>query len=429
MAAIKPHLERQDDPSETQAERRYSSQGTFEQKFEGLSGLGDSDGPSPVYPLTKEANASLQASHSELVRLAYSRDVVAKQLAGKSFTVQAKTFRDGTGEVVLVLDEPVAGAPWNAAGKGDMRNFKLLSWTQKMGTPSFSLPAGAPHIGGTCPGASGGQSVVPQGKLRLAQAHVTAVTGKPVLLADATCERCYATGGNYAYGSMVLSQMVRAMWVESALKDGTFVDTMSWAVEHADYLLQGGTVEKVGYDPERHPGRFFRIHDSGDFFSARYLRAWKEVTNNFKSGPSKITFWAPTRIWATPWGIQAVNEVNSDRGSNLIIRPSTYHINENTPESLGPGWAAWSVCWAKRVKDKELVFPNRSAAGQSGRARGAEGGAAPFGWDCQAYAVTDEAHSCRNARGPKRTGAGPNGDTGCRACWVASDTSVNYTEH
>jgi hypothetical protein len=264
---------------------------------------------------------------------------------------------------------------------------------------------------------------------------VESITHKPVILADAICERCYATGGNYAYGSMVLAQAVREMWARAALKDGTFVDTMSWAVANADYMLQGGTVgsgkDKVAYDIERYPGRYFRIHDSGDFFSRSYLEAWKAVANNFKGKDNRITFWAPTRVWATDWGIKAVEDLNSDKNTNLIIRPSTYHINEGLPDNLGPGFAQWSVCWSKKVKDRLLMFPGRSKTGNAGTPRPAMPPvtSVPFGWDCQAYAVDDEAHSCRNARGPTNTGGGATEDLGCRACWVKPNTSINYTEH
>jgi hypothetical protein len=434
MSAIKPHLEQQDDPSETKEERKYSSQSTFVDKIEaseGGSGLGD------VYPLPLKAHEALQTAHSELLRLGYTRRASLGQLAERNFTVERKVRKDGTGEIILVLDAAITGPEWNRASAGNMRNFDLLSWTQKMGTPSFSLPAGAPHVGGTCPGATGGQSIVPSESLLRGQKHVTKVTGMPVLLPDATCERCYATGGNYAYGSMVAAQALRAIWTKAALNDGTFVDLMSWAVDHADYMLEGGTIKtgktktgepkSISYDPERFPGRYFRIHDSGDFFNRKYLEAWKEVANNFKSGKSRITFWAPSRIWATDWGVEAVNDINSDEDSNLIIRPSTYHINEAAPKSLGDGWSAWSECWAKGVKDRLLTFPHRSSPGQSGRAESSDI-PVPFDWDCQAYAVVDEAHSCRNARGPvthKKTKS----DIGCRACWVGTKSTVNYTEH
>jgi len=423
MAAIKPHLEQQDDPSETAVERQYFAEGTFEDKVEvgvptGLQGLGT------AYPVDKKAWMSLQASHAELLRLSYARKVTLDQLQGAAYTVRAVK-----NEVVLTLDQPIQGAEWNAAGGRDIRNVMLLSWTKKMGTPSFALTAGVPQIGGACPGSVAGQSIVPEKALLAAQRHVTKVTGLPVSLADSICNKCYATGGNYIYGSNVLAQTLRTMWARDAVRDGSFVNTMTWAVQHADYLTDGGKVDDAEYGPERFPGRFFRIHDSGDFFSRKYLEEWKKVADRFKSGPNRTIFWAPTRIWATDWGVEAVNEINSDKDSNLVIRPSIYHVNESIPSTdLGPGWSSWSVVFSKSVKDRLLTFPNRGRIGGAGVAS-ADDGQPPFDWDCQAYAVVDEAHSCRNARGPRKTGDGPHADVGCRACWLNVNGSINYTEH
>lgn len=499
MSAITSHLEQQGDPSETPVEKRYLNTGTYEQKVaamraDGRRGLplladdqddddDDDDGvslygyglsgkpkkprkprvPKPKVPKPKLTSIeALQPSHAELVRVSFTRKAQIAELEGAPYWIHTKG-RD----VFVSLDKTIGSVPaWNPPGAGNMRNFKLLSWTQKMGTPSFSLPAGPVQSGGACPGSVGGQSISPASAMESGQALVTKVTGMPVILADCVCQRCYATGGNYAYGSMQLTQMMRYMWARAAVDDGTFVDTMSWAVENASYLLDGGTVKKTRdeqapgmskattYEKERHPGRYFRIHDSGDFFSKKYLQAWKDVANNFRGSgvgaKNRITFWAPTRCWASPWGVAGVNEINGDYGdgeSNLIIRPSSYHINErpgpalrndlNPPKGLtaeqraklGNGWADWSVVYTAPVKSAVVDFPYRSELGGAGKTESKTEDSAAFGWDCQAYSVEDEAHSCRNARSPFRTGGGPQKDTGCRACWQAPETSINYTEH
>jgi hypothetical protein len=478
MSAIKSFLEQQADPSETAVDRQYLNSGTFEQKVaamraDGRRGLDlyseeeddeDDDGE-PLYgygltgaprkPRAKKPKKpkvkltsveALQPSHAELVRVSYTRKAQIAELNGKPYWVHV-VGRD----VTISLDKTIGSVPaWNPPGAGNMRNFKLLSWTQKMGTPSFSLPAGAPASGGACPGATGGQSISTERSLKTGQDWVTDVTGMPVILADAVCQRCYATGGNYAYGSMQLTQLMRYMWAKAAIKDGTFVDTMSWAIENANYLLEGGTVKKTReeqvkgeskattYERERFPGRYFRIHDSGDFFNPDYLKAWKDVANNFRTGKDRITFWAPTRCWVSPWGIDEVNKINADYnygapgGSNLIIRPSIFHINERPPaRDMGRGWANWSVVYTPPVKAANVKFTDHTdgrPTGPTGTAGQTEAGS-PFDWDCQAYSVVDEAHSCRNARGPNETGGGRTGDVGCRACWYAPKASINYTEH
>ena len=477
MSAIKSFLEQQGDPSETAIDRQYLNSGTYEQKVAamradgrrgldlyeeqeeddeddgvGLYGYGLTGAPrkprakKPAVKLT--SIEALQPSHAELVRVSYTRKAQIAELEGKPYWVHA-VGRD----VTISLDKTIGSVPaWNPPGAGNLRNFKLLSWTQKMGTPSFSLPAGSAQSGGACPGAVGGQSISDPKAMAGSQANVSKITGMPVILADCICQRCYATGGNYAYGSMQLTQLMRYMWARAAIQDGTFVDTMSWAIENANYLLEGGTVKKTreeqvkgeskatSYEKERYPGRYFRIHDSGDFFSRKYLQAWKDVANNFRDPANRITFWAPTRSWVSPWGIQAVNEINADYAggregestSNLIIRPSTYHINERPPaHPMGDGWANWSVVYTSPVKAANVRFVAQTdgrATGPTGTAGRTEKGS-PFDWDCQAYSVVDEAHSCRNARGPNATGGGTTGDVGCRACWYAPKASINYTEH
>lgn len=215
-----------------------------------------------------------------------------------------------------------------------------------------------------------------------------------------TVSNCYATGGNYRYGSKQLTQVVVLAWTRQAVKDGSFVEVMDWAVKNANYHLDASSIDGTSYPPE-HRGLFFRIHDSGDFFSREYLAAWKAVAD---ANPD-VTFWAPTRVWATSWGIRAVNEINRNP-RNLILRPSSYEVNSPALEGLGPGWASWSVVYAKAVK------PPGGPMHASG----------PFNWDCQAYAAEAEAHSCRHA-------LAPDGATGCRACWLHPELSVNYTLH
>src|SRR6516162_9609523 len=49
--------------------------------------------------------------------------------------------------------------------------------------------------------------------------------------------------------------------------------------------------------------KLFRIHDSGDFFSAAYANAWYEVCRQLPD----IRFWAPTRAWQLPTSTNAVD--------------------------------------------------------------------------------------------------------------------------
>jgi hypothetical protein len=485
MAAILPHLEvpHQATPVEAAYDACVST----------LHGpdLGE-DAPGCPAPL-----AVLADLHAGLLNMVFLRDAVNLDFQGRAFTAQVGDKDGGDRRsVYLVLDDAVGeGPPWSPATDARVRQYGLLSWTSKMNAPSWSIPAGAPQIGGSCPGAQAGQSVVEGGERTIK--YVNLGLGKPpdapVNLAKAICQTCYATGGQYSTGHVQFAQALRFAWAQQAVNievpgpDGTpstaFIETLVYAIANANYELAGSARlnKKTGLidvePPEPTGRRFFRIHDSGDFFDEAYLRQWKVIADRLPD----ITFWAPSRIWATKWGTRAVNAINAPRAPghptlraaglaedplNLIIRPSGYEINEPGPtklgdKKLGNGWAAPTVVIAleqnagmtvereehavaieipalRRLaahvqaaplmkpakKTKRLAQINRRLANAQPRQTGPD---PRYTWDCRAYATDDQGHTCRNAVAPPGFG-GPDG-TGCRACWIAPDEIVNYTLH
>lgn len=413
MSAVLPFLEDEDaeelDNPAFQAEfeltpqESATEQGTVEEGV-GLGGYEDGH----VFATEGLTAEVLNASHAGLVQTAWLRESAIQALEGATYqVVVVGGMRAGSlPRLELHLDEPVIPKgehhmPWNPPASPNARRFKVLSWTSKMGAPSFSLPAGPLEAGGSCPGAAAGQSIVPADKLRKAAKIVSRETGEPVRLQQAICQFCYAEGGQYATGQVQFAQVLRYAWTQTALRTerGTeeWIDAMVFAVQNAQYLLDGGRIDKTTYEPERFEGRFFRIHDSGDFFSPKYVRAWKEVANRCPD----VLFWAPTRCWATSWGVDVVNEVNA-QPDNLIIRPSSYHVNEPPPRALGPGWAAGSTTFDKKLVDY----------GEHVR---------DFDWNCRAYSE-DKNKTCRNA-------LAPDGKVGCRACWGRPLEEINYTLH
>jgi hypothetical protein len=400
MAAITPHLEQQDDPSESPAEKAYDALRAQRTKHRltVLRGLGQSVEPSPSAMDLDAANRAVQVAHSKLVATAWTRRAIEQELQGRTITVEVKGR-----ELFLMLDVPIEGPLWNPAGSGASRKVSVLGWTKKMGCPSFSLPAGPPEFGGSCPGAVGGQSIVPEQNLRKGALQVLQLTGQPVNLADAVCEWCYAEGGNYRYGSKQLAQVVLYMWTRRAVADGTFVPALDWAIKNADFHLEAFSSKKLGSYPAERRGKFFRIHDSGDFFSPEYLRAWKTIAEH---NPD-VMFWAPSRYWAAGRGAAFVNEINTPP-RNLIIRPSAFMVDREapSPQQLGPGWSGGSTVFDLKAKPPGGPFHEQG----------------PYNWDCQAYAVEEEAHTCRHAVAPDRK-------KGCRACWLHPDYVVNYTKH
>lgn len=417
MSAIVPHLEQ---PHETTPiERQFYRCIAGEPNMHGAFADG-SQCPSPQQIIAK--------NHQELLAMVYVRNAVEHSLLGRRFVVQngkpqydAKTGREkliDQSTIYLVLDGPIGeGPPWNPAASPDARSYNLLTWTSKMNAPSFSIPAGAPAVGGTCPGATGGQSAVPNADLVSAERLIRSVTGERVDLSRSICNFCYATGGQYGTGGVQFAQALRHIWVREAIRQPIdtplgrstlFIETMVAAIQNANFYINGGMIkndketgeesQKLG--PEFSGRRFFRIHDSGDFFAPEYLAQWKAICDRLPD----ITFWAPSRVWALgkPW-IDAVNQING-QSRNLVIRPSAYHIDGPCPVDLGPGWAHGSTVYSHEA-----------------------GGHGIWHWQCDAYA-TGSNRTCRGALAPPGLGD-PHSGRGCRACWIAPQLTINYSPH
>jgi len=364
----------------------------------------------------------VNATHSGLEDMTWLRRAVEEALQGRGFRVEFEGR-----EVKLVLLKPAPMIPaWNPPTSEELQRFSVLSWTSKMGTPSFSLPAGAPVMGGSCPGAAAGQTIVPVETLQRNAREVRSILGAPVRLVQAICQHCYAEGGQYSTALVQYAQVLRYAWTKEAVRDGSFSQIMDWAIKHADFALKD-TVRKledgttVPVRGERDGKKYFRLHDSGDFWSPEYIAAWKVVAN---LNPD-VTFWAPSRVWANAKLREAVNLYNSmpppgRAMNNLVIRPSAYHVNEAPPKNLGPGWAAGSTSFKDTLKPSQAPRLNLQA---------------PYQWDCQAYTTDSDKVTCRDAMPP---GGMSDADRGCRACWKYGQQdergntpglTVNYTLH
>ncbi len=496
MAAIIPHLEVPDQAS------------PVEQAYDMCVGTLHGDTLGEDHPSCPTPESVLADAHAGLLGMVFVREAVFASLQSKQFTVQpGNAQQKDTRNVYLVLDSPIGPGPaWNPATNPAVRQYQLLSWTSKMNAPSYSLPAGAPEVGGSCPGATAGQSIVHEAALyksdgtlragKLVNIGLGKPVNTPINMAASICEHCYATGGQYSTGQVQFAQILRFLWTRQAINfvvpapDGSessaFVETMVYAINAADYKLDGGTIkaEEVVTDPvtgetkiiertqklppEPTGQRFFRIHDSGDFFEKEYLRQWKMIADRLPD----ITFWAPSRIWATSWGIDAVNNINHDQ-RNFIIRPSAYEVNEAGPIELGreydddhqpvaAGKGVWKNGWAAATTvlavsqnlgmtlDREQYasqLENRAPSIREAIAHAktparlaklekelqhsfprTTGRDPRYTWDCRAYSTNDQGHTCRKAVAPPGYGDPVTG-TGCRACWIAPDEIVNYSLH
>lgn len=430
MAAIQPHLGEELAPEDLDYQNARYERAPFR-------GLGRADAERG--PTQGEIVGSL---HAGLMELGTVRYMLETELAKQTLSV----VLNEEGQPSIRVEPGIFSnvVPFRPMSRTSVTNVPLTSWTSKMGCPSFSIPAGHGELGGTCPGAAAGQSVVSPRARDTQEKFVLTVLNDPrfsppntapiaeIDLAAAVCEHCYATGHNYLYADNAAYQMVKAAWVAWALEQPTespygldggpsnlFVDTMVAAIDAADY-------DHGGCEPPQWAAsgwRFFRIHDSGDFgvgAGKSYFRAWKAIADCFAKGNAfkyqPIMFWAPTRMWAVPTWIDFVNEVNGGANwhGNFVVRASGYELNQHCPELRGrerSGWAAGSTVFS----------PDGTDAVVSGRAPRL------FDWNCQAYAAKD-GPTCRGALSPPLAGY-EGGLIGCRACWMLPNSVINYTAH
>jgi hypothetical protein len=424
MAAIKPHLAQEGETTELQS-RYWECSGSGS----ALNGLGD-DGE--TCPAPEEI---AQEAHAELMNVAWIRQALIEKMSDRKIWIQYDV--DGTPSIAI--SKPVTGPAWNPSAGS--RATTILGWTTKMGAPSFSLPAGAPSMGGACPGAIAGQSITPrEGREGPARRVLKVLKEYPgdnekadgVHITKTVCEFCYAEGGQYATSGVQNAQIMRYAWAKRAVEkkaDGRFVRQGHQDNVSEFYSVMLDAIERADYVPHEEPAHFttqriFRIHDSGDFFSSEYFSEWKKITLYFhhKVGgegltfnedgsiategtghPHPVWFWAPSRVWATKM-VTLIAESNEVYGDNFAIRPSAYHINQYGP--FIPGWAAPSTVYEHKHKP--------------------EGQGKAFDWDCRAYAV-EKGPSCRGAKSNPKGKA--KGAVGCRECWLNPTSAVNYTLH
>jgi hypothetical protein len=232
----------------------------------------------------------------------------------------------------------------------------------KMTCISFALPAAAPSFGGTC--------------------QAQALQNKDSVPETFICKFCYAGKGNIMMENAQLGQLTRFAWVDIMLNSDEFVNVMS---DCLDTMLQHipKKLRTLG-------ANFVRIHDSGDFYSLKYLEGWKRVAENFKG---QLLFWSPTRQWVFENFAEAMRDVPS----NFTIRPSALHIGDAPPQGFAsPG---------STVNVKE--------GNPAGSFVGWVGSEKPV-WICPAYREENKAASCLS--------------THCRKCWGFAHP-VSYTAH
>ena len=407
MAAVAPHLEESlSKPIEGKAARKAMRLPVVNSGY--------SWGPTEKEDPTMNLRKVLEKEHQNLTRIVVLRQAANEALKGKKLRVE-----DGRLIITPGLEE-YQGPVWSPM-PDVLDSYPLLSWTKKMQCPSFSLPAGAMQNAGSCPAATIAQTTVKSEDitdLETKQEALQVAYGRPKNLplskdeiplwyALSTCQSCYAESDNYQRSNNVIGLSAIYSWTKQAVSNGTFVDTMIETIENANYFQKEAAPD--GGDPEADVPhledtpykRFFRWHDAGDVFSEKYMQQIKQICDHFnpkKGGKGTPTlFWMPTRVWALETSRDWV-KVNDDPDTNLIVRPSSLHVNGTAPsaEAAGPGNMAGST----------VYVANLAKAAKEAK---------HFDHDCPAANKEFETNTCRKAR--------------CRACWTKPDEVINYRLH
>lgn len=164
------------------------------------------------------------------------------------------------------------------------------------------------------------------------------------------CSSCYACKGFYQFANTKAALQKKADFVLSSLrKDNgeTFVNEISKQIKQKYFDKNGNKKELKNVNTN-----LFRVHDSGDLFSVKYINAWKKICSNFPS----IKFWFPTREYIRESQLDALKDLASL--PNVVIKPSALYIDEKAPkiEGLDSGTAVYS-CAEKAKQDGHFVCP------------------------------------------------------------------------
>jgi hypothetical protein len=440
MAAVLPNLEVESDALQAQAEAYMAEGETPAQAVK------------TVEKKKKEPHAfkppPVEKSHNELTRLYWSRRLVAGALANNRFTIEQDA---GDFYIRFAKPLPVNLVPWRQTNK-PIERVQLFSSNSKMRCPTFDLPAGSQEVGGACPAAAAAQSTTEQNILMdepFAMLTMTkfAVIGsrrieqKPMVIDPkyAVCRYCYASGGKYGESIVQVAEVARFMLVQAAMKDerlkAKLFDLLRYVIPRLKY------VQDESRDASARWGiRPIRIHGSGDFFTPAYAAFWIDVANQVGADEvaegrvPNIRFWAPTRTqttWGDKWEallnrMAVFADSDGRQFKNFSIRPSGYSIGDPAPYMPGAGpldaggtSVLSSLDSVTPGKEGGVIISGRMANGLPIVSSAGEG---YFDWQCGVYALNAGDKTCAKA-------VGPDGEVGCRACWVQPQLRVNYVVH
>ena len=250
---------------------------------------------------------------------------------------------------------PPVGTPFDfqkVEGKMGTKRSQLFTWTTKVHSPSWSVPAV-----GTCPAVCG--------------------IDKPRDLRDPSkipmkCVGCYAfNSGKYGTTGVQQAMHRRWGWFDSEPTEDVVVDRLVEAIKvsgrevckHKSVTAKQPWALKTSEKGKRTWARedhvdctknihgtptLFRIFDSGDFHNARAVRIWRKVAERMKH----TRFWAPTTAWVK-YGVSSETEMGRELASlaklkNVALKPSgllldkpAVHVKVDSVVAQGTTVVSW----------------------------------------------------------------------------------------
>ena len=194
------------------------------------------------------------------------------------------------------------------------------------------------------------------------------------------CGDCYAGKGFYRMPAVERAQRARFEWTRDMMKSE--VGMTVWA----DTMIEA--IRKTR-------GEWFRVHDSGDMFNAKYAMCWHAVCKRLP----EVRFWIPTRAWQLPGGLLTVHDPlmhwlrELNKLGNVSVRPSALNFGDPAPavEGLDAGTTATAAIAGYRAV--------------KGKARAVKGTKM-----CPAH---EQGNRCGE----------------CRVCWTERGTAMSYGRH
>lgn len=268
------------------------------------------------------------------------------------------------------------------------------------------------------------------------------------------CNGCYALKGSYGNPSTIFGMSMKKLWMQWCLEHNPeeFVQVMCIAIESARRANTKRREAKRGAPPARSTiaeeqvlqfpdPDYFRIHDSGDFFQARYLDLWLRIIDTFP----EVKFWAPTRLWFSATSTKSFQRIIKRRQkegkpglpANLMIRPSALHFGDNPPSlrALTGHDAGSGAADPEKFLNGALCADSRGMTEwicPAYRPFTEEGGGALLAVDKEGKVVPgkyEKSGSCQFALGLTKPKCGAKRKQGCRVCWDMPEVHVVYKEH